>query len=70
MNQTYFFSLNGQKYRTSANLTLSDLISYFGYNKSLLVIEYNQFICPKPQWDSTFIQENDNIEIVTIVGGG
>lgn len=70
MNQPHFFSLNGQKYITSATLTLSDLISYFGYNKSLLVIEYNKFICPKTQWDSIFIQENDKIEIVTIVGGG
>jgi len=64
------FFLNGQKYTTSYNLTISDLINYFGYNKSLLVIEYNQYISSKSQWNKIYIQENDKIEIVTIVGGG
>ena len=70
MNQIYPFFLNGQKYITSDTLTISDLISYFGYNKSLLVVEYNQFICNKTEWNKILIQENDKIEIVTIVGGG
>ena len=70
MNKTYPFFLNGQKYITSYNLTISDLVHYFGYNKSLLVIEYNQFICTKSQWNKILIQDNDKIEIVTIVGGG
>lgn len=70
MNQIRPFFLNGQKYITSDNLTISDLITYFGYNKSLLVVEYNQFISSKTQWDTIFIQDNDKIEIVTIVGGG
>ena len=67
MNQ---FFLNGQKYRTSFSLTISDLINYFGYNKSLLVVEYNNFICSRTKWDKTLIQSKDKIEIVTIVGGG
>ena len=70
MNQPRLFFLNGQKYITSYNLTLSDLVHYFGYNQSLLVVEYNRFISSKPEWNQIFIQENDNIEIVTIVGGG
>ena len=70
MNQIYPFFLNGQKYITIYNVTISDLIYYFGYNKSLLVVEYNQFICNKTEWDKIFIQKNDKIEIVTIVGGG
>ena len=70
MNQIYPFFFNGQKYIISNPLTISDLINYFGYNKSLLVVEYNQFICNKTQWDNVFIQANDKIEIVTIVGGG
>ena len=70
MTKTHPFFLNGQKYTTSYNLTISDLVRYFGYNQSLLVTEYNQFICSKSQWNRTLIQENDQIEIVTIVGGG
>ena len=70
MNQIYPFFLNGQKYTTAYKLTISDLIKYFGYNQSLLVVEYNQFICHKTEWNKIFIQENDKIEVVTIVGGG
>jgi len=70
MNQISPFFLNGQKYIAPSNLTISDLIDYFGYNQSLLVVEYNRFISNKTEWNKTFIQENDTIEIVTIVGGG
>ena len=70
MNQIYPFFLNGHKYITTYNATISDLIHYFGYNKSLLVVEYNKFISNKTEWDEILIQENDKIEIVTIVGGG
>ena len=70
MNQIHTFILNGQKYITTYNATISDLIYYFGYNQSLLVVEYNQFICNQTEWNKIFIQENDKIEIVTIVGGG
>ena len=62
--------MNGQKYVTSYRLTISDLIHYFGYNQELLVVEYNQLICNKLDWEKTFIQHKDKLEIVTIVGGG
>lgn len=70
MNTINQFMLNGQKYLISQNLTLADLIHYFGYNTSLLVVEYNHFICNKNQWNKILIQNNDKIEILTIVGGG
>jgi thiamine biosynthesis protein ThiS len=46
-------------------------MKYFNYNTSLLlVLEYNNLICNKKNWDKIFIKNNDRIEIVTIVGGG
>ena len=51
-------------------ITLSDLINYFNYNTSLFVLEYNNLICNKKNWNKIFIKNNDKIEIVTIVGGG
>jgi sulfur carrier protein len=51
-------------------LTLLELIEYFNYNTSLLVLEYNNLICNKKNWNKIFIKNNDKIEIVTIVGGG
>ena len=66
--QTFF--LNGQKYSSENCLTIFDLLQYFDYNLSLLVVEYNNFICPKNNWKKIYINNNDKIEIVTIVGGG
>nr|YP_010595258.1 Thiamine biosynthesis protein [Guinardia delicatula]WAJ58129.1 Thiamine biosynthesis protein [Guinardia delicatula] len=64
------FYLNGQKYCTDDEFTLLDLLYYFDYNISLLVVEYNAFISTKKDWKNIIIANNDVIEIVTIVGGG
>ena len=64
------FFLNGDKYYIEDKITLSELINYFNYNTSLLVLEYNNLICSKKDWEKIYIQNNDKIEILTIVGGG
>lgn len=70
MAQIKHFLLNGQSYYTSQNITLLDVIIYFNYNDSLLVLELNKFICNKNKWHNTLISNYDQIEVVTIVGGG
>ena len=70
MNKLITFFLNGQQYYSNNAISLSDLLNYFNYNSSLLVLEYNDFVCNRKNWDQIIIQDNDKIEIVTIVGGG
>lgn len=70
MSQIKNFVLNGQSYYTKEMINLLDIITYFNYNDSLLVLEYNNFICNKKKWKDIFIQNQDKIEIVSIVGGG
>jgi thiamine biosynthesis protein ThiS len=70
MQQTKKFFLNGEEFFSEKALNLLDIIEYFNYNSSLLVLEYNHFICPRKNWDTIFINDKDQIEIVTIVGGG
>lgn len=70
MSKFKFFFVNGRKFCTEQNITISQLIKYFNYNTSLLVLEHNNLICNYKNWDTIFIQNNDKIEIVTIVGGG
>ena len=65
-----YFLLNGQLYYTSSDITLFDIINYFKYNDSLLVLELNKSICSRDKWNNIFINDHDKIEIVTIVGGG
>jgi len=64
------FYFNGQEYITNQSITLNDLLYYFNYNTSLFVVEYNNFICNKLEWNKSIIKKNDRIEIITIVGGG
>ena len=70
MKKTKRFFLNGQEFVSDKIINLRNIIQYFNYNSSLLVLEYNNFICPKKNWDTIFINNKDQIEIVTIVGGG
>jgi sulfur carrier protein len=65
---TFFF--NGEEYYITQQVSLSKLIKYFAYQSTLFVVEYNNFICNKNKWNDILIQNNDRIEIITIVGGG
>jgi sulfur carrier protein len=64
------FFLNGEEYCIDKSINLYDLINYFNYNSALLVLEYNNYICSKNNWNKIFIENQDKIEIITIVGGG
>lgn len=64
------FFINGNKYIVSNEITIMDILIYFNYNTSLLVLEHNHLIRKKETWDNIYIKDNDIIEIVTIVGGG
>jgi sulfur carrier protein len=64
------FLLNGKKYSVKQTITLFDIVHYFNYDDSLLVLEYNNLICNKKDWKTIFISQHDKIEVVTIVGGG
>jgi sulfur carrier protein len=70
MPKLQIFLLNGQQYSIKQKINLSDLIDYFNYNTFLLVLEYNNVICNKENWENIYIKHQDKIEIVTIVGGG
>jgi len=72
MSKVNTFLLNGEKYHmnTEHKITLSDLIHYFSYDKLLFVLEYNKLIYSKNDWKNIIIINNDEIELITIVGGG
>lgn len=70
MSNLKHFFLNGHEYSTEYEFTIFELISYFNYSTSLLVLEYNNLICEKKNWNKIVLKNNDRIELVTIVGGG
>ena len=70
MTKSKYFFLNGHEYFTDSELNILQIVNYFGYNTSLLVLEYSNLICNKKNWNKIYLKNNDKIEIVTIVGGG
>lgn len=70
MPKLKYFFLNGQQYFTESELTILELIKYFNYNTSILVLEYNTLVCNEKNWNHIYIKNNDKIEMITIVGGG
>ena len=64
------FFVNGQSYYSKDKFTVYDLLYYFDYNFSLLVVEYNNSISIRDDWNKITVSNDDKIEIITIVGGG
>ena len=57
-------------YKLSASYNVMDLLSYLGFNKNVVVIDYNGSILEKLSWDKTLLCHNDSLEILSIAGGG
>ena len=50
--------------------TLVLVIEALDYIPQLVVVEHNGVIVPRTQWENASVSDGDNLEIVTIVGGG
>ena len=57
-------------YRSDTSYTVLNLVNYLGFNKNVVVIDYNGFVLEKPLWSKTFFSNRDSIEILSIAGGG
>ena len=65
--------VNGERRRLDpvpTPTTLVLVIEALAYNPQLVVAEHNGVIVPRTQWPLTAVNYGDNLEIVTIVGGG
>ena len=64
------FYVNDRKIFSDQSFSVSDLLVFLNLNIDLIVIEYNKIILPKSLWKQTASKNNDEVEFVTIVGGG
>lgn len=62
--------VNGESKTCPLGTKLPEFLIQVGLNPQLIAIEYNGEILARPLWESTALQANDRLEIVTIVGGG
>ena len=52
------------------NALLSTVLNLMGYNPNTIVVELNNLIINSIKWEKVKIKDGDNLEIISIVGGG
>lgn len=61
--------INGEELNV-ADKTVAQYLTENGYDIKRVAVELNGDILPKAQYESTLLQDGDNVEIVSFVGGG
>jgi sulfur carrier protein len=70
LEATISLTVNGESRRCPAGLKLPGVLEALGYRPQLVVVEFNGEILPRQRWESQSVGESDELEVVTIVGGG
>jgi len=52
------------------NALLSKALHNMGYKPNTIVVELNNLIINSMKWEKVKLKDGDNLEIVSIVGGG
>ena len=65
------FTVNGELHSLDPSAArLDQVIQQLGHHPRLVVVEYNGLILTPDRWEAQQVRDGDNLEIVTIVGGG
>lgn len=62
--------LNGKTREVPEGLTLAGLLDFLQVKRDRVAIERNREIVSATRWDSTPVEEGDDLEVVHFVGGG
>ena len=62
--------LNGKTHNIDDRMTLHDLVLQLNYEKGNFAIAINMEVIPQGRYLYTWLQANDNVEIVTAFYGG
>lgn len=63
-------TINGESRDFPDGVTLAALVAQLGMKADRVAVELNLEIVPRPQWESTVLENGDKLEIVHFVGGG
>ena len=66
-------SVNGKEIEIKLdqeNALLSTALNSMGYKPNTIVVELNKLIINSTKWEKVSLKDGDNLEIVSIVGGG
>ncbi len=69
-DNTFSITVNGQHRRIAKGMTIADLALELGLEPTKVAVERNMEIVPRSTIAQTAIEDGDDYEIVTFVGGG
>ena len=67
---TVSISVNGEHRRVVAGLTIAQLAAELGLEPAKVAVERNMEVVPRSTLDQVQVEDGDDFEIVTFVGGG
>ena len=69
-DDTLSITVNGESRRVTKGITIADLALELGLEPTKVAVERNLEIVPRSTLADTKIEDGDDFEIVTFVGGG
>jgi thiamine biosynthesis protein ThiS len=69
-DRTYSITVNGQHRRVAAGLSLAELALELGLEPTRVAVERNLEVVPRSTLPQVKVEDGDDFEIVTFVGGG
>ena len=69
-DDTFSISVNGQHRRVRKGITIADLAAELGLEPTRVAVERNLEVMPRSTLGQVTVEEGDDYEIVTFVGGG
>jgi len=70
MQKNMQIQVNGESQTLPENASLADLVALLELTGKRIAVEVNAEIVPRSQHSSTFLQADDQVEIVHAIGGG
>ena len=61
--------INGELFDV-AGISVKAYLNDGGYDLMRIAVELNGEILPKSQYENTYLNDNDSVEVVSFVGGG
>lgn len=62
--------INGEPFNCSEPISLQFLLNYLDFNSERVAVELNDTLLPDTLFHSTYLSDQDKLEVITIVGGG
>ncbi|TWU35001.1 sulfur carrier protein ThiS [Novipirellula artificiosorum] len=63
-------TVNGQQVQIESSMSVQQMLDTVDVPPNYLAVEINANVVPREQYASTMVRDNDEIELVTLVGGG